>query len=171
MNDDQDLHELVPGDPGSVGEKDVVFDCPSCGKSLVVESGACGQKLNCPECGKPVLVPERHRVVTLAEAPETQKIQAMPQWKQEVLSVESAIREHRHQREEAGNLYRHHASEANRLELRIEKKEPGLGQDAVETHKRHRAEADRHKARMEKLDGKLRELEGRRAQLQSEHKG
>jgi len=171
MSDSQKAHELVHNDPDSVGEKDVVFDCLSCGKSLVVDRVAAGHALSCPQCGKEVKVPEAHRVVTLAEAPETQKLQAKPEWEQELISIESAIKETRHQREEAANFHRHHASEANRLEVRIEKKDPGLGKDAADSHKHQVSEANRQRQRMERLDARLKELEARRAGIHSEHKG
>ena len=116
-----------------------------------------------------VEVPKEHRVVTLAEAPETRELQAKPQWEQELLAAEGALRESRHQRQEAGNFYRQHASEANRLQLRMEKKDPGLGADAGNTYQQYVAEANRQRARIEKLDAKIKELEARRTSIRAAH--
>ncbi len=121
MSDAQKAHELKQGDQNSVNTNDVVFDCPFCHKSLVVDKIAAGHDLNCPTCGKTVKVPEIHRVVTLQEAPETKGLQAKPAWEQEMISIESALGETRNQREEAGNFYKKHVSEANRQKLRLEK--------------------------------------------------
>jgi hypothetical protein len=133
-------HELVPNDPQSVGENDIVFDCKHCNKSLVIDRVAAGHNLDCPTCGKSVTVPEVHKVVSLAEAPETEKLKSKPAWEQELVSIDSALKESKNQREEAGNFYKHHCSEANRQKLRIDK-----------------------------LDVKLKELETRKAQIQKEH--
>lgn len=124
----------------SIGANDVVFKCPSCQKDLVVDKVAEGHTLDCPMCGKPTEVPKSHKVVSLAEAPETHLLQKKPIWEQELISLDSAIKEIRNQREEAGNLYKSHVSEANRQKLRIEK-----------------------------LDAKLKELEARKVSIQSEH--
>lgn len=121
MSNPQKAHELAAGHPEEIGINDVVFDCPHCHKSLAVDKIAAGIELDCPKCGKKVTVPKVNRVVTLAEAPETEKIKAKPPWEQELMGIESAIRETDHQRQEAGNLYKHHVSEANRQKVRIEK--------------------------------------------------
>ena len=61
-------------------------------------------------------------------------------WQQELLNIESALHEVNHQRQEAGNAYRHHYSEASRFKLRVEQ-----------------------------LDAKRKELEARREAIQKEH--
>ncbi len=38
-------------------ETDIVFDCPHCGKSLVIDYRGAGLQINCSECGETVLVP------------------------------------------------------------------------------------------------------------------
>ncbi len=119
---------------------DLVFDCPECHQNLIVKSVAAGHAVACPHCGHSMTVPDAPKVVTLSEAPETQQLQSLPTWKQELLSTESAWRETKHQREEAGNAFKHHSSEANRLKLRIEK-----------------------------LDSKLQDLELRRVAIKREH--
>ena len=140
MSDLQKPHGLVSNDLHSVGETDLVFDCPSCHKTLVVDRLATGHTLTCPLCNQSLVAPETHRVVTLAEAPETQKLLSKPAWEQELVSIESALKEIHHQRQEAGNFYKQYVSEANRQKLRIEK-----------------------------LDAKLRELEKRKMAVQKGH--
>ena len=36
---------------------DIVFDCPHCGKNLVIDYRGAGLQINCSECGESVLVP------------------------------------------------------------------------------------------------------------------
>jgi hypothetical protein len=135
---DPHAHGLTPNE--AVGENDIVFNCPSCQKSLVIDKVAEGHSLDCPMCGKSIEVPKRHKVVTLAEAPETKTLQAKPAWEQDLIAMESSIKEIRNQREEAGNSLKKIVSEANRLKLRIEK-----------------------------LDAKLKDLEVRKAAIRTEH--
>jgi predicted RNA-binding Zn-ribbon protein involved in translation (DUF1610 family) len=42
-----------------ITSRDIVFDCPSCGKSLVVDEAAQGLIVDCPQCGMNVVVPPR----------------------------------------------------------------------------------------------------------------
>lgn len=142
MSDSQQAHEFSASSSQSVGARDIVFDCTSCHKSLVVDPVAAGHEMPCPLCGKMTKVPAEHHVVTLDEAPETQKLQAMPEWQRELLTVESSLREAHHQREEAGNFYKQHLSEVNRQKLR-----------------------------MEKLDARIKELETQRAAIKAQHPG
>ncbi|MDL5055210.1 hypothetical protein QQ056_16890 [Oscillatoria laete-virens NRMC-F 0139] len=39
-------------------EKDILFDCPVCGKSLIVEVAGAGMDIACPQCQSMVHVPE-----------------------------------------------------------------------------------------------------------------
>ncbi len=116
------------------------FSCPICHKNLAFDNVGTAKVTACPHCGASFTIPAEHRVVTLAEAPETKDLLSKPAWEQELLTIESALRETQHQRQESGNLYKQHASEANRQKLRIEK-----------------------------LDAKLKELEVRKLALQAEH--
>ncbi len=148
-------------EPPKIESHNIVLTCPSCHKDLVIDrvaSGyvASGQTLNCPSCGGSIVVPQQEpqklqklqesqdiqepRLVTLSEAPETKDLESKPAWEQELISIEAALRETDQQRQEAGNFYKNHVSEANRL-----------------------------KVRMNKLDAKLKELESRRAALLTEH--
>jgi hypothetical protein len=38
---------------------DVLFECPHCQKSMVVEATASGMIINCVQCGKPITIPNR----------------------------------------------------------------------------------------------------------------
>ena len=40
-----------------IRDTDIVFDCPHCGKSLVIDYRGAGLQINCIECSNPVLVP------------------------------------------------------------------------------------------------------------------
>ena len=44
-------------DEGEIRDTDIVFDCPHCGKGLVIDYRGAGLQIECSECGKPVLVP------------------------------------------------------------------------------------------------------------------
>ena len=40
-----------------IRDTDIVFDCPHCGKNLVIDYRGAGLQINCSECGEPTLVP------------------------------------------------------------------------------------------------------------------
>ena len=40
-----------------IRDTDIVFDCPHCGKNLVIDYRGAGLQINCSECGESVLVP------------------------------------------------------------------------------------------------------------------
>ena len=40
-----------------IRDTDIVFDCPHCGKNLVIDYRGAGLEINCSECGASVLVP------------------------------------------------------------------------------------------------------------------
>jgi len=42
-----------------VGAHDVPFECPDCGKSMVIEDSAIGAYVECPRCKVYVVVPEQ----------------------------------------------------------------------------------------------------------------
>ena len=44
-------------DEAEIRETDIVFDCPHCGKNLVIDYRGAGLQINCSECGETVLVP------------------------------------------------------------------------------------------------------------------
>ena len=40
-----------------IRDTDIVFDCPHCGKNLVIDYRGAGLQIHCSECGESVLVP------------------------------------------------------------------------------------------------------------------
>ncbi|MBQ6457307.1 MAG: hypothetical protein IJJ51_00715 [Kiritimatiellae bacterium] len=40
-----------------IRDTDINFDCPYCGKNLVIDYRGAGLQINCSQCGKSVLVP------------------------------------------------------------------------------------------------------------------
>lgn len=44
-------------DGEDIRDTDIVFDCPHCGKTLVIDYRGAGLEINCTSCGKSVLVP------------------------------------------------------------------------------------------------------------------
>ena len=40
-----------------IRDTDIVFDCPHCGKNLVIDYRGAGLQITCSDCGKAVLVP------------------------------------------------------------------------------------------------------------------
>ena len=44
-------------DDAEIRDTDIVFDCPHCGKNLVIDYRGAGLQIRCSECGEPVLVP------------------------------------------------------------------------------------------------------------------
>ncbi len=49
--------ETQSADDAEIRDTDIVFDCPHCGKNLVIDYRGAGLQINCSECGEPVLVP------------------------------------------------------------------------------------------------------------------
>ena len=43
--------------PSEITESDIVFECPSCSKSLCIDFHGAGLKINCPQCDEIILVP------------------------------------------------------------------------------------------------------------------
>lgn len=43
----------------AITEKDILFECPACGKSLVVDESAAGMTIACPKCRISVIVPPK----------------------------------------------------------------------------------------------------------------
>jgi len=44
-------------DEAEIRDTDIVFDCPHCGKNLVIDYRGAGLQISCSSCGEPVLVP------------------------------------------------------------------------------------------------------------------
>jgi len=56
-NREVDVHVRENTDEAEILDTDIVFDCPHCGKNLVIDYRGAGLQINCSECGEPVLVP------------------------------------------------------------------------------------------------------------------
>ena len=55
--EEEETLELQSADSTEIRDTDIVFDCPHCGKSLVMDYRGVGLQVDCPACGTPVLVP------------------------------------------------------------------------------------------------------------------
>ncbi len=49
--------EKAAAETSEIRDTDIVFDCPYCGKSLVIDYRGAGLQITCSNCGKTVLVP------------------------------------------------------------------------------------------------------------------
>lgn len=50
--------EVRDSDDGTeIRDTDIVFDCPHCGKNLVIDYRGAGLQISCSDCGRDVLVP------------------------------------------------------------------------------------------------------------------
>ena len=49
--------ETQNAEEAEVRDTDIVFDCPHCGKRLVIDYRGAGLQIDCSECGQSVLVP------------------------------------------------------------------------------------------------------------------
>ena len=52
-----DVLETQSADGADIRDTDIVFDCPHCSKTLVIDYRGAGLQISCSECGKDVLVP------------------------------------------------------------------------------------------------------------------
>lgn len=50
-----DVQENVEG--AEINDTDIAFDCPHCGKNLVIDYRGAGLQVNCTGCGEQILVP------------------------------------------------------------------------------------------------------------------
>ena len=55
--DENDVTVRENTEDTEIRDTDIVFDCPHCGKNLVIDYRGAGLQINCSECGEPVLVP------------------------------------------------------------------------------------------------------------------
>ena len=49
--------ETPSAEAADIRDTDIVFDCPHCGKNLVIDYRGAGLQIDCSSCGKSVLVP------------------------------------------------------------------------------------------------------------------
>ena len=64
------LHIGQPIPEIDITPSDILFECPSCGKSLVIDESAIGMMVDCPQCPAQVIVPSRSAPPTEAESRE-----------------------------------------------------------------------------------------------------
>ena len=55
--DEVEAPVLGNADDAEIRDTDIVFDCPHCGKNLVIDYRGAGLQINCSSCGESVLVP------------------------------------------------------------------------------------------------------------------
>ena len=55
--DEADVPVRENTEDAEIRDTDIVFDCPHCGKSLVIDYRGAGLQITCSECGESVLVP------------------------------------------------------------------------------------------------------------------
>ncbi len=56
------MNENMSAVPESAEGRDIIFDCPSCGKSLCIEDSGAGRVVPCPGCGQRMQVPIPERM-------------------------------------------------------------------------------------------------------------
>ena len=57
QDEEMDVSVRENTDEEEIRDTDIVFDCPHCGKSLVIDYRGAGLQIHCSECGESVLVP------------------------------------------------------------------------------------------------------------------
>ena len=55
--EESDVQVRENTEEADIRDTDIVFDCPHCGKNLVIDYRGAGLQINCSECGETVLVP------------------------------------------------------------------------------------------------------------------
>ncbi len=56
-NEEIKVPETQDAEDAEILDTDIVFDCPHCGKNLVIDYRGAGLQINCSQCGEPTLVP------------------------------------------------------------------------------------------------------------------
>ncbi len=57
QSDENDVVVRENTEDAEILDTDIVFDCPHCGKNLVIDYRGAGLQIQCSECGESVLVP------------------------------------------------------------------------------------------------------------------
>ena len=55
--EESDVQVRENTEEADIRDTDIVFDCPECGKNLVIDYRGAGLQINCSQCGASVLVP------------------------------------------------------------------------------------------------------------------
>ncbi|MGD9873862.1 MAG: MJ0042-type zinc finger domain-containing protein [Kiritimatiellia bacterium] len=61
------MTEELKNDNAEILDTDVVFNCPHCGKSLVIDQSAAGMLVKCTDCGEEIEVPGGEEEEEIAE--------------------------------------------------------------------------------------------------------
>ena len=56
-DNDRNAAQFPPSEGAEIRDTDIMFDCPECGKSLVIDYRGAGLQIECSTCGAKVLVP------------------------------------------------------------------------------------------------------------------
>jgi predicted RNA-binding Zn-ribbon protein involved in translation (DUF1610 family) len=122
-----------------VTERDIVFECPSCGGELAVDRDGAGMEVNCAHCGSALVVPEyrgpslqflQAATSKLAKAIQTAR-DASPKnfhfegrllddLKQRQSELQRALRESQTQSTEVQGLIHHATIQLHRYQLKLE---------------------------------------------------
>lgn len=102
------MHSSSPGPPPSptVGNTDIVFACPHCATSYVVDAAAAGVTLQCQNCGKPTTVPSSGLPAAAANAARISELQ-------------DQLKENEAQRTEITTYINQHSIQLHRWQLRL----------------------------------------------------
>lgn len=99
----------------TVTEKDILFDCPHCAKSLVIDERAAGLVIQCPKCSKEVEVPQKAHVTGALEHHDAATLE------EKMSQLETRMSENRMQHTETVNKLNDHITQTNRLKVRMRK--------------------------------------------------
>lgn len=114
-----------PGTEIVISPQDILFECPSCAKSLVVDEAAQGLTVECPKCHINVIVPPKERAVAPA-ASTAATVEAKPssakgpasdrtgELQQRLAGVTQQLKELQTQRTELSNRIASRTNEMNR---------------------------------------------------------
>jgi septal ring factor EnvC (AmiA/AmiB activator) len=111
----------------TISARDIIFECPSCGKSLVVDAAAEGNIVDCPQCRINLIVPPRPvpaaplpsaSAASSAIASSTIDIQIdskrLAELKERLAALANQLKDLQAQRTELHNRLASHINEINR---------------------------------------------------------
>ena len=106
----------------AVGPRDILFECPACHKSLVVDEAGEGMIVDCPQCHINVIVPPKvgPEIPAPAPAPAPAVVQTLPEaedtneLRQRLVSLNNKLKEMQTQRAEINNRMASRINEINR---------------------------------------------------------
>jgi len=99
----------------AIGSRDIVFECPSCHKSLVIDEAAEGFTVDCPGCGTKVIVPAKSAATQAAAAePSSAPVSSGVPVETRLAALGSKLKELQTQRTEISNNVAARLNEINR---------------------------------------------------------